>query len=277
MNNIKILSGLPYLKDLEKNNFFLLAGPCIVENEELVFDVAGRILEITRKLNIPFIFKASYRKANRTRIDSFSGIGDVKALEILHRVRETLKVPVITDIHSAEEAEPASRYVDVLQIPAFLCRQTDIIVAAAVTGKVINIKKGQFMSAEAMRFSVNKVIDSGNNKVILTERGSMFGYRDLVVDLRGIPVMQKFGIPVVLDVTHSLQQPNQTAGVSGGMPEMIETIAKAGIAAGVDGIFLETHPQPALALSDAANMLDIHNLEGLLTKLVKIRETINKF
>jgi len=277
MKTKETLSALPYIKNLDNNNFFLLAGPCVVENEALVYDVASRIKEITGKLKIPFVFKSSYRKANRSKIDSFAGIGDVKALEILLKVKNDLHVPVVTDIHAAHEAGLAAQYVDMLQIPAFLCRQTDILTEAAKTGKIVNIKKGQFLSPEAMRFPVNKVKESGNEKIIITDRGTMFGYHDLVVDFRGIPEMQKLGFPVVLDITHSLQQPNQSEGVSGGRPDMIETIAKAGIAAGVDGIFLETHPSPSTALSDGANMIDIKNLEGLLTKLVRLRETINSF
>jgi len=260
---------------LVPDRFFLMAGPCVIENELMPFEIASRIKEITDKLGIPFIFKASYRKANRSRIDSFSGIGDLKALEVLGQIRETLQIPVVTDIHTAEEAALAANYVDVLQIPAFLCRQTDLLVAAAKTGKVVNIKKGQFLSADAMRFAVNKVRESGNQNVMLTERGTMLGYQDLVIDFRGIPLMQKNKVPVVLDITHSLQQPNQTSGVTGGQPEMIETIAKAGIAAGVDGIFIETHPNPAKALSDGANMLKLDYLEDLLVKLIKVYEAVH--
>lgn len=256
------------------NNFFLLAGPCVIESEEMVFDIAQRIKNITQKLEIPYIFKASYRKANRSRLDSFSGIGDEKALEILGRVRSELQLPVVTDIHSAEEAAMVAPYVDVLQIPAFLCRQTDILVAAAQTGKVINIKKGQFLAADAMKFAAQKVIDSGNSKVMLTDRGTMFGYHDLIVDYRNIPAMQQLGFPTILDITHSLQQPNQSSGVSGGQPQLIETIAKAGIAVGADGLFIETHPNPAEAKSDGANMLQLDLLEGLLEKLVRIRKAV---
>lgn len=250
--------------------FFLMAGPCVVEDEESPLRIAETLKEVTSKLGIPFIFKASYRKANRSRLDSFTGIGDEKALKVLGKVREHFEVPVLTDIHTPMEAAMAAAYVDVLQIPAFLCRQTDLLLAAAKTGKVVNIKKGQFVSGESMGFAVDKVRLSGNPQVMLTERGSMFGYQDLVVDFRNIPVMQSFGVPVVLDVTHSLQQPNQTSGVTGGQPKMIETIAKAGVAAGADGIFMETHPDPSKAKSDGANMLPIQEVEALLRKLVAI-------
>ncbi|HPF51012.1 MAG TPA: 3-deoxy-8-phosphooctulonate synthase [Draconibacterium sp.] len=265
------------LKHTSSGNFFLMAGPCAIEGEEMALEIAEQIVAITDKLQIPYIFKGSYRKANRSRIDSFSGIGDEKALRILKKVSETFNIPVVTDIHSAQEAAMAAEYVDVLQIPAFLCRQTDILVAAAETGKVVNIKKGQFLSAGAMQFAVQKVIDSGNNNIILTERGTTFGYQDLVVDYRGIPEMKAMNVPVVLDITHSLQQPNQTTGVTGGKPALIETVAKAGIAVGVDGIFIETHPQPEIAKSDGANMLKLDLLERLLTRLVAIRQTINSF
>lgn len=266
-----MIPQLEKLKFNDSGNFFLMAGPCAIEGEEMAMEIAGRIVEITKKLNIPYIFKGSYRKANRSRLDSFTGIGDEKALAILGRVAKTYDVPVVTDIHAATEAEMAAGFVDVLQIPAFLCRQTDILVAAAKTGKVVNIKKGQFLSAEAMQFAVNKVRESGNENIILTERGTTFGYQDLVVDYRGIPVMKKMNVPVVLDITHSLQQPNQASGVTGGKPELIETIAKAGIAVGVDGIFIETHPEPSKAKSDGANMLKLDLLEGLLEKLIRIR------
>lgn len=256
------------------DNFFLLAGPCVIEGEDMALRIAEKITEITARLQIPYVFKGSYRKANRSRLDSFTGIGDEKALKILHKVGETFGVPTVTDIHETHEAAMAAEYVDVLQIPAFLCRQTDLLVAAARTGKVINIKKGQFLSPGAMQFAAQKVVDAGNRKVMLTERGTTFGYTDLVVDYRGIPLMQAFGFPVVMDVTHSLQQPNQTSGVTGGMPALIETIAKAAIAVGADGLFIETHPEPAVAKSDGANMLQLDLLEGLLTRLVRIREAI---
>lgn len=265
------------LKNEDSNQFFLIAGPCAIEGEEMAFEIAEKIIEITDKYKIPFIFKGSYRKANRSRLDSFTGIGDEKALEILKKVSEKFNIPVLTDIHSAEEAALAAKYVDVLQIPAFLCRQTDILVAAAKTGKWVNIKKGQFLSAESMQFARQKVLDSGNEKVMLTDRGTMFGYQDLVVDYRAIPTMRNMGSKVVLDITHSLQQPNQSSGVTGGKPELIELIAKAGIVSGVDGIFLETHPNPAVAKSDGANMLPLDKLDDLLCKLSKIRTVINTF
>ncbi|MFN5223236.1 MAG: 3-deoxy-8-phosphooctulonate synthase [Bacteroidota bacterium] len=271
MDNIK---NIPNLKNLDSGNFFLMAGPCVVESEQMVFDIAGRISEIASRLQIPYIFKASYRKANRTRLDSFTGIGDEKGLEILGKVRKDLQLPVVTDIHESHEAALAAPVVDVLQIPAFLCRQTDLLVAAAKTGKVVNVKKGQFLAASSMRFAVDKIRESGNNQVVLTERGTMLGYADLVVDFRGIPVMQQMGVPVVLDVTHSLQQPNQGSGVTGGQPHLISTIAKAGIAAGADGIFIETHPNPSKALSDGANMLPLDQLEELLEKLSAIRRVL---
>jgi 2-dehydro-3-deoxyphosphooctonate aldolase (KDO 8-P synthase) len=264
------------LKNVQSGNFFLMAGPCAIEGEEMALEIAEKILKITDRLKIPYIFKGSYRKANRSRLDSFAGIGDEKALKILEKVGKTFGVPTVTDIHTADEAAMAAAFVDVLQIPAFLCRQTDILVAAAETGKVVNIKKGQFLSAEAMQFAVTKVRESGNNNIILTERGTTFGYQDLVIDYRGIPVMQQFNLPVVLDITHSLQQPNQASGVTGGKPELIETVARAGIAVGVDGIFIETHPNPAVAKSDGANMLRLDLLEGLLEKLVRIREAVKK-
>lgn len=256
------------------DNFFLLAGPCVIEGEDMALRIAEKITEITTRLQIPYVFKGSYRKANRSRLDSFTGIGDEKALKILHKVGETFGVPTVTDIHETHEAAMAAEYVDVLQIPAFLCRQTDLLVAAAQTGKIVNIKKGQFLSPGAMQFAAQKVVDAGNRQVMLTERGTTFGYTDLVVDYRGIPQMQAFGFPVVMDVTHSLQQPNQTSGVTGGMPALIETIAKAAIAVGADGLFIETHPEPAVAKSDGANMLQLDLLEGLLTRLVRIRKAI---
>ena len=256
------------------DNFFLLAGPCVIEGEDMALRIAEKITEITTRLQIPYVFKGSYRKANRSRLDSFTGIGDEKALKILRKVGETFGVPTVTDIHETHEAAMAAECVDVLQIPAFLCRQTDLLVAAAQTGKIVNIKKGQFLSPGAMQFAAQKVVDAGNRQVMLTERGTTFGYTDLVVDYRGIPQMQAFGFPVVMDVTHSLQQPNQTSGVTGGMPALIETIAKAAIAVGADGLFIETHPEPAVAKSDGANMLQLDLLEGLLTRLVRIREAI---
>lgn len=265
---------LENLKYTDSGNFFLLAGPCVIEGEDMAMDIAEKIVGITESLQIPYIFKGSYRKANRSRLDSFTGIGDEKALKILRKVADTYKIPVVTDIHTAEEAKMAAEYVDVLQIPAFLCRQTDLLVAAAKTGRVVNIKKGQFLSPEAMKFAAQKVVDAGNNDVMITERGTSFGYQDLLVDYRGIPIMQKFGFPVILDATHSLQRPNQDSGVTGGMPELIETIARAGIAVGVDGLFMETHPEPCKAKSDGANMLPLDLLEGLLTRLVCIRQAV---
>lgn len=266
---------LNYLKS--SDNFFLLAGLCVIEGEQMAMDIAGYINELTSRLNIPYVFKGSYKKANRSRIDSFTGIGDVKALEILRKVKETYNIPVVTDIHTEEEAALAAEYVDILQIPAFLCRQTDLLVAAARTGKMVNIKKGQFLSPEAMEHAVKKVVDAGNTQVAVTERGTTFGYTDLVVDYRGIPTMQKLGVPVILDATHSLQQPNQPAGVTGGRPDLIETIARAGIAVGVDGLFIETHPEPSKAKSDGANMLPLRQLPELLERLSAIRATINRF
>lgn len=258
----------------DNDNFFLLAGPCVIEGEEMALRIAERVVEITTKLHVPYIFKGSYRKANRSRLDSFRGIGDEKALKILRKVHDTFGIPTVTDIHTAEEASMAAEYVDVLQIPAFLCRQTDLLIAAAETGKVVNIKKGQFLSPAAMKFAADKVTESGNPNVMITERGTTFGYQDLIVDYRGIPEMRKFGHPVILDVTHSLQQPNQSSGVTGGMPQLIEIVAKAGIAVGADGIFIETHENPAVAKSDGANMLRLDLLEQLLQKLVKIRQAI---
>ena len=272
-----MINNIPQIKHTDSGNFFLLAGPCIIENESMAFEIAEKVKKITDKYSIPYIFKGSYKKANRSRLDSFTGIGDEKALTILNKVRMETGVPVVTDIHSVPEAAIAADYVDMLQIPAFLCRQTDLLVAAAKTGKYINIKKGQFLSPVSMKFAVNKVIESGNKKVMLTERGTTFGYSDLVIDYRGIKDMQKLDVPVVLDVTHSLQQPNQESGITGGRPEMIETLARAGIATGVDGIFLETHPQLHKAKSDAANMLDLALLDDLLKKLVKIRQVVKGF
>lgn len=266
-----------FTDDNKKGPFFLMAGPCVVENEEVVMSTAARMVEITARLGIPYIFKASYRKANRSRADSFTGIGDVQALNLLANVRREFGVPVVTDIHNPEEAAMAAEYVDVLQIPAFLCRQTDLLTAAAETGKWINIKKGQFLAPESMVFAAEKITECGNHNVMLTDRGTMFGYQDLIVDFRGIPTMQKTGFPVVVDITHSLQQPNQSSGVTGGHPEMIETIARAAIAVGADGLFVETHPNPACALSDGANMLHLDRMETMLEKLVAIRKTILTF
>ena len=268
------LDLIPKIQHTNSNNFFLLAGPCAIEGEEMAMLIAEKIKAITSRLEIPFVFKGSFKKANRSRIDSFTGIGDEKALQILKKVSETFDVPTVTDIHEVSDAAMAAQYVDVLQIPAFLVRQTDLVVAAAKTGKVVNLKKGQFMSPESMKHAVQKVLDSGNEQVMVTDRGTMFGYQDMVVDFRGIPTMKQYA-PVVLDVTHSLQQPNQTAGVTGGRPEMISTIARAGIATGVDGLFIETHFDPANAKSDGANMLDIHHLEKLLSDLVAIRKVVN--
>lgn len=265
------------LKYTLSGNFFLMAGPCVIESEEMAMQIAGHIVELTERLHIPYIFKGSYRKANRSRVDSFTGIGDKEALEILRKVGDRFDVPVVTDIHTPDEAAMAAPYVDVLQIPAFLCRQTDLLIAAARTGKVVNIKKGQFLSPEAMQFAAQKVVDMGNDRVMLTERGTTFGYQDLVVDFRAIPIMQRTGFPVIIDATHSLQQPNQSAGVTGGMPDMIETIARAGIAVGADGLFIETHPEPQKAKSDGANMLRLDLLEGLLVHLLAIRHAINTF
>lgn len=269
-------TAIPRLKYTSGKNFFLLCGPCAIEGEEMAMRIAETIVSITDRLEIPFVFKGSFKKANRSRVDSFTGIGDEKALKILQKVSGTFEIPTITDIHQVSDAALAAQYVDVLQIPAFLVRQTDLVVAAADTGKVVNLKKGQFMSPESMRHAVNKVTDSGNDQVWITDRGTMFGYQDMIVDFRGIPVMKQFA-PVVLDVTHSLQQPNQSSGVTGGRPELIDTIARAGIAAGVDGIFLETHFDPANAKSDGANMLPLDQLEGLLTRLTALRETVNQF
>ena len=273
LNKSEMINNIPKIKNTGSGNFFVMAGPCAIEGEEMAFKIAEKILDITSRLEIPFIFKGSFKKANRSRIDSFTGIGDEKALSILKKIGTELDIPTVTDIHENKDAELAANFVDVLQIPAFLVRQTDLLVAAAKTGKHINLKKGQFMSPESMAHAVRKVQDSGNNNIFLTERGSMFGYQDLVVDFRGIPEMKQFA-PVILDVTHSLQQPNQSSGVTGGRPEMIETIAKAGVASGADGIFIETHFDPKNAKSDGANMLDINNLEDILIKLIKIKEAL---
>ena len=262
------------LKYTDSNNFFLLSGPCAIEGEDMALRIAEKIVSITDKLKIPYVFKGSFKKANRSRIDSFTGIGDEKALQILRKVGETFNVPTITDIHTEADAAMAAEYVDVLQIPAFLVRQTDLVVAAAETGKYVNLKKGQFMSPESMKHAVQKVYDSGNKKAWITDRGTMFGYQDLVVDMRGIATMKQYA-PTVLDVTHSLQQPNQSSGVTGGRPDMIETIARAGVVNKVDGLFIETHFNPAEAKSDGANMLDLSLLEGLLTRLVEIRQCVN--
>jgi 2-dehydro-3-deoxyphosphooctonate aldolase (KDO 8-P synthase) len=266
--------ALPKLKFINSGNFFLMAGPCAIESREVAFEIAERLVEITASLEIPLIFKGSYRKANRSKLDSFTGIGDLEALDILKEVGDHFDVPTITDIHSAEEASMAADYVDVLQVPAFLCRQTDLLLTAGKTGKYISVKKGQFLSGESMKFAVEKVKSTGNNKVILTDRGNTFGYTDLVVDFRNIPAMKAFDVPVVMDITHSLQQPNQTSGVTGGKPELIATIGKAAVAVGVDGLFIETHPRPAEALSDGANMLVLDRLEELLIQLVKIRKAV---
>jgi 2-dehydro-3-deoxyphosphooctonate aldolase (KDO 8-P synthase) len=265
---------LEQLKYQQSGNFFLMAGPCAIEGEEIALRIAEKIVKITDKLEIPYIFKGSYRKANRSKGSSFTGIGDEKALKILEKVGREFGVPTVTDIHESTEAAMAAAYVDVLQIPAFLCRQTDLLIAAAKTNKVVNVKKGQFLSAGSMKFAVEKIIESGNNKVVLTDRGNTFGYQDLIVDYRGLPEMQSFGVPVVMDCTHSLQQPNQNSGVTGGKPELIETIAKAAIAVGADGLFIETHPDPANAKSDGANMLHLDLLENLLVKLIRIRKAV---
>lgn len=270
------LENIPNLKHIDANNFFLLAGPCAIEGEEMALRIAEKIVAITDKLEIPYVFKGSFKKANRSRIDSFTGIGDEKALKILRKVSETFHIPTITDIHEISDAAMAAEYVDILQIPAFLVRQTDLVVAAANTGKVVNLKKGQFMSPESMKHAVTKVEDCNNEQVMITDRGTMFGYQDMIVDFRGIPTMRQYA-PVVLDVTHSLQQPNQSSGVTGGRPDMIETIARAGVVNNVDGLFIETHFDPANAKSDGANMLDIQYLERLLSHLVAIRKTINGF
>jgi 2-dehydro-3-deoxyphosphooctonate aldolase (KDO 8-P synthase) len=268
------LNLIPQLKHTDSDNFFLLSGPCAIEGEEMALRIAEKIVSVTDKLQIPYVFKGSFKKANRSRVDSFTGIGDEKALKILRKVSETFHVPTITDIHTEQDAAMAAEYVDVLQIPAFLVRQTDLVVAAAKTGKVVNLKKGQFMSPESMKHATTKVTDSGNDQDWITDRGTMFGYQDMVVDFRGIPTMKEFA-PVVLDVTHSLQQPNQTSGVTGGRPDMIETIARAGIATGVDGLFMETHFDPSIAKREGANMLHFNHLEKVLTNLVTLRKTVN--
>jgi len=260
----------------DKNNFFLIAGPCVVEGEEMVIEIAETVAAICKKYKIPYIFKASYKKANRTSASSFTGIGDKIALEIIKRTGEKISVPTITDIHTAEEAAITANYADILQIPAFLCRQTELLIAAAKTGKIINVKKGQFLNGEAMKFAVEKINSAGNKKVMLTERGNSFGYQDLVVDFRNIAAMKMNNVPVIMDCTHSLQQPNQSSGITGGNPELIETIAKAAIATGVDGIFIETHPKPSIAKSDGANMLSLHLLENLIEKLVRLRSSVSE-
>lgn len=270
------INEIPQIKHTDANNFFLLAGPCAIEGEEMALKIAEKIVSISDKLKIPYVFKGSFKKANRSRIDSFTGIGDEKALKILKKVSQTFLIPTVTDIHTTEDAKMAAEYVDVLQIPAFLVRQTDLVVAAAETGKTVNLKKGQFMSPESMKHATQKVLDCNNTKVMVTDRGTMFGYQDMIVDFRGIPTMQKFAT-TVLDVTHSLQQPNQNIGITGGRPDMIETIAKAGISVGVDGIFIETHFDPAHAKSDGANMLHLDYFEDLMLKLVALRNTINQF
>jgi len=269
-----MLNTISNIQDLDSGQFFLLAGPCVVENESITLKTAETLKTLTHKFKIPFVFKSSYRKANRSRIDSFMGIGDQEALKILEKVKKEFELPIITDIHLPEEAAMAADVADILQIPAFLCRQTDILIAAAETNRVINIKKGQFLSPESMKFAVQKVVDSGNSRVMLTERGTMLGYSDLVVDMRSIPKMQSLGFPVVVDVTHSLQQPNTTSGVTGGEPAMISTIARAAIAAGTNGIFMETHPNPAEAKSDGANMLQLDQVEKMLKQLAAIKNVL---
>ena len=270
------LQQIPQLRHTNSKNFFLLAGPCAIEGEDMALRIAEKVVKITDHLKIPYVFKGSFKKANRSRIDSFTGIGDEKALKILKKVSETFEIPTVTDIHEVADAKMAAQFVDVLQIPAFLVRQTDLVVAAAETGKVVNLKKGQFMSPESMQHAVKKVTDSGNEMAWITDRGTMFGYQDMIVDFRGIPTMKQYA-PVVLDVTHSLQQPNQASGVTGGRPALIGTMAKAGIAAGVDGLFIETHFDPKNAKSDGANMLDLSLLEKLLEDLVALREVVNTF
>jgi 2-dehydro-3-deoxyphosphooctonate aldolase (KDO 8-P synthase) len=273
--NKPINEVIPSIRFGGGNGFLLIAGPCVVEGRDMVMHIAEHIRELSEKYQLPFVFKASYRKANRSRMDSFTGIGDDLALEILKEAGEQFNLPVITDVHSPDEAVKAAEFVDMLQVPAFLCRQTDLLVACARTGCTVSVKKGQFLSPESMKFAVDKIVESGNNKVLITERGTTFGYQDLVVDFRGIPEMQEFGYPVILDVTHSLQKPNQGSGVTGGRPELIETLARAGIAVGADGIFLETHPDPSRALSDGANMLSLELLDDLLGKLARLRDVVN--
>lgn len=271
------VANIPGIKFGDSGNFLLIAGPCVVENEQVINETAEKLLFLSEKYKIPLIFKSSYRKANRSRGDSFTGIGDIKALRILADVRQKYSIPVVTDIHNPDEAAMAAEYADVLQIPAFLCRQTDLLTAAARTGKWINIKKGQFLSGSSMKFAVDKVLETGNSNIMLTDRGNTFGYQDLIVDFRNIPVMQKIGVPVIMDITHSLQQPNQAEGISGGKPEMIETIGKAAISVGADGIFIETHPDPSVAKSDGANMLKLSEMGRLLERLLALRITINSF
>ncbi len=273
---METLSSIPQIRHISSGNFFLIAGSCVIESREMSYEIARRIISITDRLEIPYIYKSSYKKANRSKHDSFTGIGDKEGLEILRDLRKEFGIPVLTDVHSPEEAYFASQYVDVLQIPAFLCRQTDLLIAAAQTGKTVNVKKGQFLSPESMKFVAEKIEQSGNKKIILTDRGTMFGYHDLIVDYRGITEMRKFGYPIVLDITHSLQQPNQNTGVTGGRPDMIETLARAAIAVGVDGLFLETHPEPMLSKSDGANMLRLDLLENMLETLVKIRGVVKE-
>ena len=270
----KFLTNIFAEQQYDEKNFFLIAGPCVVESEDLIMEVAEKVSSICKRLGIPYIFKASYRKANRTSSNSFTGIGDESALSLVKKVGEKFKLPTTSDIHAHDEAAPAAKYIDVLQIPAFLCRQTDLLVAAAETNKIVNVKKGQFLSGPSMKFAVEKILNAGNDKIILTERGNSFGYQDLVVDYRNIPWMQEHGVPVVMDCTHALQQPNQTSGVTGGNPQLIGTIAKAAIAAGADGLFIETHPNPAVAKSDGANMLKLDLLKPLLEKLLRLRKAV---
>jgi 2-dehydro-3-deoxyphosphooctonate aldolase (KDO 8-P synthase) len=272
-----MIESIPNLKHVQSGNFVLLAGPCVVESREICFEIAEKLVRISDKLNIPYVFKASFKKANRSKLDSFTGIGNENALKIIAEIRNHFKIPVVTDIHTEFDAELAAEYVDILQIPAFLCRQSDLLIAAGKTGKVVNIKKGQFLAPDSMKFAAEKVVQTGNNKVMLTERGTTFGYQDLIVDYRGIPEMKQTGFPVILDITHSLQQPNQSSGVTGGKPELIETIARAGIVVGADGIFMETHPNPSQAKSDGANMLQLDLVEALLERLVKIRKVVTSF